>query len=286
MNVFIGYVVVIGAVLLGFFLHQGNFYLLLQPSEIIIIVGAAAGSVLIASPPAVLRKIFASIPKAARGQERSKDDYLDLLKSFYDLFILAQRNGLLALEKHVENPEASEVFNRNPTFLNNPTAVAFVCDTLKVMLSGGIPPHEIEELMSVEIETYESEQRPVPNILAKTADSLPGLGIVAAVLGVIVTMASVNEGAIVVGQKVAAALVGTFLGVLLCYGFVSPLATNLEMQMQEDVRFLETIKTCIVSYAKGNPPIVSVEIARRTIVTEQRPSFQELESYLRGRPGI
>ena len=151
------------------------------------------------------------------------------------------------------------------------------------MLSGGVPPHEVESLMDTEIETYEMEQKPIPHLIAKTGDALPGLGIVAAVLGIIVTMGSINDGAEAVGKHVAAALVGTFLGVLLSYGFVNPLATNIEHQIEGNVRYLETIKAAVVAYAKGNPPIVAVEIARRTIYSDARPTFSELENFLRGK---
>jgi chemotaxis protein MotA len=154
---------------------------------------------------------------------------------------------------------------------------------MKVMLSGGIPPHELENVIDTEIETYEVENKPVPASLARVGDSMPGLGIVAAVLGIIVTMASIDKGAEVVGHHVAAALVGTFLGVLMAYGFINPLAANIEHNLEGRMRLFETIKACIVSYAKGNPPIIAIEIARRTIFTDDRPTFTELENYVRGK---
>ena len=154
---------------------------------------------------------------------------------------------------------------------------------MKVMLSGGVPPHELEAIIDIEIDTFEHENRPASDTLNKVGDSFPGLGIVAAVLGIIVTMGSIDQGAAYVGKKVAAALVGTFLGVLIAYGFVNPLATNMAFQLDHEIRFYQTIKTCLVAYAKGNPPIVAVEIARRTIVSGDRPTFQELENYIRGK---
>lgn len=230
-----------------------------------------------------LKKMIAAIPKTMTKKEDSKEESLNLLKSFYDLFVLAQRNGLLSLEKHVENPAQSEVLSKNEKLLKNEIVLAFVCDTLKVMLSGGIPPHEIEELMETEIDTIVHEKKPVTAIMTKVSDALPGLGIVAAVLGIIVTMGSINAGAEAVGKHVAAALVGTFLGVLLSYGFMGPLVTNIELMFEEEIRYMETIKACIVAYSKGNPPIIAVEIARRTIATDYRPTFSELEQYLRGK---
>jgi chemotaxis protein MotA len=283
MFIIIGAIVVMAAVVIGFTMAGGNLAVLLQISEFITIGGAVLGSVLISASPTVIKKIIAAIPKAISGAHSSKSDYLELLKSFYDLFLIAQRDGLLAIEKHIEKPKESEIISRNKQFVGNEVALSFFCDTLKVMLSGGVPPHELESLMEVEIDTYSSESHPVPAIISKVGDALPGLGIVAAVLGIIVTMGSIDKGAEVVGHHVAAALVGTFLGVLLSYGFINPLATNIEHVIEGEVRYLETIKSAIVAYAKGNPPIVAVEIARRTIFSDARPSFTELESYLRGK---
>lgn len=283
MFVIIGTIVVIVSVLLGFTLPGGQIMLLLQIPEFITIGGAAIGSVLISAPLNVLKKMIAEIIGAFKPQHYSKKDYMELLKSFSDLFLLAQRDGLLAIEKHVENPDESEVLGANQKFIKNTHAKTFFCDIMKVMLSGGIPPHELESLIDSEIEIYELENKTVPSILQKTADALPGLGIVAAVLGIIITMGAINEGAAKVGHHVAAALVGTFLGVLMSYGFFNPLATNIEHTIEGRVRFLHTIKACIVAYAKGNPPIVAVEIARRTIFSDDRPSFQELENFVRGK---
>ena len=283
MLVIVGIVVVIIGVVGGFTMAGGNLLVLIQVSEFVTIGGATIGSLLISTPISTLKKMLAAIPKTITKKEDSKEESLGLLKSFYDLFVLAQRNGLLSLEKHVENPAQSEVLSKNEKLLNNEVVLAFVCDTLKVMLSGGIHPHEIEELMETEIDTFAHEKKPVTAILTKVSDALPGLGIVAAVLGIIVTMGSINDGAEAVGHHVAAALVGTFLGVLLSYGFMGPLVTNIELMFEEEIRYMETIKACIVAYSKGNPPIIAVEIARRTIATDYRPSFSELEQYLRGK---
>ncbi|HUX92271.1 MAG TPA: flagellar motor stator protein MotA [Ignavibacteriaceae bacterium] len=283
MFVIIGFFVVILAIVVGFFIAGGNFLLLLQYAELITIGGAAVGSLLIASPISLLKKIFAEIPKAIKSENYTKKDYLELLKSFNELFLVAQRDGLLAIEKHVEDPRTSQILSVNKKFVNNDLARNFFADTMKVMLSGGVPPHELEELIDTEIETLEIESKPVPAALARVGDSLPGLGIVAAVLGIIVTMASIDKGAEVVGHHVAAALVGTFLGVLLAYGFVNPLAANIEHNMETRMRLFTTIKACIVAYAKGNPPIIAIEIARRTIFSDERPTFSELENYVRGK---
>lgn len=283
MFVIIGIVVVIACVLGGFILAGGQPMLLIQPAEFVVIGGAALGSLLIASPLALIKKIVAAIPATMKSHSFTKDDYLELLKSFNDLFLVAQRDGLIAIEKHIEKPEESDILSRNKKFIHDAFARNFFCDTMKVMLSGGVPPHEIESLLDTEIETFEMERKPVGAQLSTTGDALPGLGIVAAVLGIIVTMGSINEGAEVVGHHVASALVGTFLGVLLSYGFIGPLATNIGHSLEHHLRYLETIKACVVAYAKGNPPIIAVEIARRTIFTDDRPSFSELENYIRGK---
>ncbi|OGU37435.1 MAG: flagellar motor stator protein MotA [Ignavibacteria bacterium GWB2_35_6b] len=283
MFIIIGTAIVVVSLLVGFTMAGGNLLVLLQWSEFLIIGGATIGSLVISAPLSVIKKIIAAIPKAIGHKHDTKQDYLELLKSFYELFLVSQRDGLLAIEKHIENPEESEVLSVNKKLLKNKVAMTFFTDTLKVMLSGGVPPHEIESLMETEIETFEMESKPIPHLISKTGDALPGLGIVAAVLGIIVTMGSINEGAEAVGHHVAAALVGTFLGVLMSYGFVGPLATNIEHLLETDVRYLETIKAAVVAYAKGNPPIVAVEIARRTIFSDERPTFSELENYLRGK---
>ncbi|OIP56223.1 MAG: flagellar motor stator protein MotA [Ignavibacteria bacterium CG2_30_36_16] len=283
MFVIIGLAVVALSVVTGFLMGGGNLVLLLQWAEFVTIGGAAIGSVLIASPLTTLKKIAAALPKMIGSHSYSKQDYLELLKSFNDLFLVAQRDGLLAIEKHVENPEESEILGANEKFIKNEQTKTFFCDTIKIMLTGGVPPHELEALMEIEIETFEGEEKPASLALAKVGDSLPGLGIVAAVLGIIVTMGSINDGAEAVGHHVAAALVGTFLGVLLAYGFVNPLASNMEHMIESKVRFMQTIKSCIIAYAKGNPPIIAVEVARRTIFSDARPSFSELENFIRGK---
>ncbi len=283
MFVIIGILVVIGAVIGGFLMAGGKLAVLLQPSEFVTIIGAAIGSLLISSPLSLLKKIFKSLPQLLKSEHYSKQDYLELLKGFNDLFLLAQRDGLLAIEKHTENPEESDILSKNKKFLENDFAKTFFCDTMKVMLSGGVPPHELEGLIDTEIETVEVESKPVINAISKVGDAFPGLGIVAAVLGIIVTMSSIDKGAAYVGMHVAAALVGTFLGVLIAYGFVSPMASNLEVSVEHKIRYLLTIKTCIVAYAKGNPPIIAVEMARRTIFSDERPTFSELENFMRGK---
>jgi chemotaxis protein MotA len=283
MFVIVGLAVVIISIIVGFTMAGGNLMLLLQWSEFLVIGGAAIGSVLIATPLSLLKKVVKEITQVIKPKHNSKQDYLDLLKSFNELFLIAQRDGLLSIEKHIENPDQSNILSQNKKFIENEFTKTFFCDTMKVLLSGGIPPHELEGLIDAEIKTFELESKPISHTISKLGDALPGLGIVAAVLGIIVTMSSIDQGAEAVGHHVAAALVGTFLGVLLAYGFVNPLAGNIEHNFETKIRYLETIKTCILSYAKGNPPILAVEMARRTIFSDDRPTFSELENYVRGK---
>lgn len=283
MLVIIGAAVVIISIVLGFLIAGGNLLHLLQWSEFLVIGGSAFGGLLISSPMSIIKKMIVSVTSLFKTDHYSKEDYLALLKLFNDLFLLAQKDGLLAIEKHIESPKDSEILSKNTKFLTNSVLLNFFCDTLKVMLSGGVPPYEIESLMDTEIETFEIENKPISNSLARVGDSLPGLGIVAAVLGIIITMSSIDKGAQVVGEHVAAALVGTFLGVLFSYGFVNPLAAAVEHEVETQSRLLQTIKACLVAYAKGNPPIIAVEIGRRTIFSSERPTFSELESYMRSK---
>jgi chemotaxis protein MotA len=206
-----------------------------------------------------------------------------MLKAFSMLFLTAQREGLLAIEKHIEQPDKSDILSKSKLLIEDPVKKDFFCDTMKVMLAGSVPPHELENLMDAEIETFELENKPVSETIGRVGDSLPGLGIVAAVLGVIITMGSINEGPEAVGHHVAAALVGTFLGVLLSYGFVNPMSANLHHIVSDKAQELKIIKTFILAYAKGNPPFVAAEMARRTIFSDHRPTFGELENALRGK---
>jgi chemotaxis protein MotA len=285
MFVIIGLVVVIAAVLLGYIMGHGNVILLIQPAEYITIIGAAVGSLVVASSPSLLKKIIAGMIGAMKSNHVHKHDYLEILKSFNDLFLEAQRDGLLSIESHIEKPEESKILNRNAKFIGDKFVTDFFCDSMKILLTGSVPPHELENLIDTEIESYELEYKPVAGAVSKVGDAFPGLGIVAAVMGIIITMSKVDEGAAAVGMHVAAALVGTFLGVLMSYGIVGPIASKMEHDIEDRIRFLQTIKAAIVAYAKGNPPIIAVEIARRTIFSDERPSFAELEGYMRNKTG-
>lgn len=280
---FVGIFVVIAAVIGGFMMSGGDLHILNQPNEVVVIVGAAIGSVLISTPIPMLKKMIAAFITAIKGFHVSKQDYLELFKSFNELFLVAQRDGLLSIESHIENPKESKILTQNKKFIEDDFIVDFFADSMKVMLTGSVPPHDLEELMDSEIETFELENAPIAGSWATVSDAFPALGIVAAVLGIIITMGSIDEGPAAVGHHVAAALVGTFLGILLSYGIVGPIAVKIHHDIDDKLRHLQTIKTAVLAYAKGNPPMIALEIARRTIFSDNRPTFGELENYLRGK---
>jgi chemotaxis protein MotA len=282
MFILIGLITVILSIIVGFTIAGGHIFVLLQWSEFLIIGGVAFGSVLIAVPPALLKKTTRIAVDSLRSQYDRKD-YLQLLKTIYDLLVIGQRQGLRELEKHVEDPYNSDIISRNPRFLRDKATSIFFSEAIQIMVMQSLSPNELDALMDAGIETMENESKPINAILTKLADSLPGLGIVAAVLGIIVTMSSIDQGAAYVGNHVAAALVGTFFGVLLCYGFVSPIATHIEHVLDNKICHFEVIKACIVAYARGHMPMLATEMARRAIPSENRPTLLELEQFLYGK---
>ncbi len=277
----IGLAVVFASIIAGYTMHGGQLLILFQISEFIIIGGAAIGALLISNPPDMLRRIVQGVLATLRGNKLSKAAYLELLQFLFEIFQLAKREGLIALEQHVENPHSSAIFSKYPTVLANHHAVDFFCDTMKVVLNGGVPPHDLEDLMELDLETIHQKESRAPAALITIADSLPGLGIVAAVLGVVITMGKVDQPPEVVGHSVAAALVGTFLGVLLSYGVVGPIGRSLENLQAAEQRYLNCIKAAILAFVKGAPPVVAVEYGRRAIDPDFRPSFQETEEALK-----
>ncbi len=277
MFVIIGVVLVIGSMLTGYMMHHGQIMVLMQVNEFIILGGVAAGSMVVANPLYINKAIIAGVIQTLSGPKVNKQAYLDLIKMLYELFQFAKREGLIALEPHVENPESSSIISKFPSFLNNHHAVVFLSDTLKIILSGGVPAHDLEELMDLDLESTHQEEHFAQTGLNTVADAFPGIGIVAAVLGVIITMGAINEGAEVVGGSVAAALVGTFLGILLSYGIFGPLARNLEIIQFTEGKYMLAIKASLLSFAKGAPSAVAIEYGRRAINPELRPSFKEAE---------
>ena len=277
-----GFLVVILSVLGGYLLEGGSFLVLMQWVEFIIIGGAAGGALLISAPPKLLKKILNRALLVFKKNGTTRETYLGLLKMMYELFVLSQKEGVLALESHIEHPQDSALFKKYPDFVRQHHLLAFFTDTVRLVLMGSVSPHEIEALMDTDIDTQQQQGSKPGMILQKIGDSLPGLGIVAAVLGIVITMQAIGGPAEEIGKKVAAALVGTFLGVLLSYGFVQPLATSLDLMHEEEARMLEVMKAALVAFSKGFNPMVAVEFGRRSIFEDSRPTFQEMEQRLKG----
>jgi len=278
----IGAAVVLVGVIGGFVIEGGPIRLLIQPAELLIIGGATVGSLLISTPLKVLKGLLARLPKVLKGAGPGKSGYLELLTLLYEIFLNAKKNGYIALEQDVTEPEKSPIFSKYTGFLGDQHARDFTCDSIKLLVDGSVSPAQLETMMDAELETHHEEGARHPTILTRVGDSLPGLGIVAAVLGVVITMQAINGPPEEIGHKVAVALVGTFIGILLCYGFVSPLATNLEVMGHEEAKFLECIKAGILAFANGSAPIVAVEFARRVIFSYDRPTNVEMEAACKG----
>jgi chemotaxis protein MotA len=274
----IGILIVVGAVLGGYLMHHGKLEILVQPNEYLIIWGAALGSLVISTPPPVIMRLLKGFGKILSGSRYGRQFYMETLKLFNELFQTARKNGMMKLEQDVEKPEQSDIFKRYPAFLKDQHSVQFVCDTLRVAITGGIPPHDLDQLIDADLEVHHEHNSQPVQALSRVSDALPGLGIVAAVLGIVITMESLGGPPEELGKKVAAALVGTFLGVLTCYGFVGPLAAAIEAADQAEAAYYRFLKTGLVAFVKGHPPIMALEFARRTIPHGERPSFAEMEN--------
>lgn len=277
----IGIGVVLGAVVGGYLLEHGNLSVLFQPAELVIIFGAALGSLLIASPAKVMRLIVRDTVKIFTGKSGGKEDYVQLLLLLNQMFWKIKKEGLLGIEADVEKPAESEIFRAFPSILSNHHAIDFLCDNFRVIITANIAPHDLDSLLTTDMEARHEEESVASGSITKVADSLPGLGIVAAVLGVVLTMGKISEPPEVLGHSIGAALVGTFLGVLACYGFVGPMATNLEHKAKDSEIYFNVIKTALVSYVGGAAPQIAVESGRRAIPGVDRPSFAELEEAIK-----
>ncbi len=281
--VLVGFIVVFGSVALGYVMHGGSLLVLWQVSEFIIIGGAGLGAVFVAEKPRIVKKMALDSLALLRASRFNTGVYAELLQVLYDLLYVARKDGLTGIEPHVEDPGTSEIFQRYPSFAENHHAVEFLCDTLKVLLTGAVEDHHLSEILDLDLERHHEEAESIPDAMQTVADAMPAFGIVAAVLGVIITMGYIGGAPEVVGKSVAAALVGTFLGILLGYGLFGPLARALRRRVHEEEQYLACIRTAILSYARGDAPITSVEFARRNLEPEFRPSFAELESMTRRR---
>jgi chemotaxis protein MotA len=277
----VGFIAVIGCVLAGYLMHGGNVALLWQPNEVVIICGAAFGSFLMANPMSLIKETFSKIPKIFTGKELKKQHYVDVLLLMFEFLSIARREGMLALEEHANKPDGSAIFGKYPGILKNHHLKDFLADNLKVFVSGNIEPHEFENLMDIDTDAHEHHGALVPAALVVVSDSLPGLGIVAAVLGIITTMELMTEPPEVLGKSVGAALCGTFLGLLLSYGYMAPMSKALENQADDQNNLLKVAKAVLTAFAKGMPPILAIEFARRAIPSNCRPGYEELEELLK-----
>ena len=277
----IGIVIVFGCVLAGYLMEHGNIRVLIQPAELLIIGGAGVGTVLIANPLHIIKKIAGGIGGVFGSSKFGKQIYIDALQMMYQLFNKARKDGLMALEGDVEDPDKSPIFSKNPGFLKNHHVCDFVCDSLRMAITG-VDPFDLDQMLDLDLEVQHRDAEAPTSALSTMADSLPGLGIVAAVLGVVITMGALGGPPEEIGNKVAAALVGTFLGILLCYGLIGPIAANMTKAAEEEHAFLYVMRVLMVSFLKGSAPIMAVESARRAVPGHVRPSFKELEQACRG----
>ncbi len=277
----VGVLVVLGAIAGGYLMEKGNLLVLMQPSELIIIGGAALGTILIGNPLHVLKSIAGDLMQAFKGSRYSAPVYLATLKFLNDYFVTSRKSGLAALEEDFDAPEKSELFKRHPAFSGNKKAMYFFCDTARTLVSGGVEIHDLDLIMETDLEVLHRQASLSVSALTTAADSLPGLGIVAAVLGVVITMGSLGGPPEEIGHKVAAALVGTFLGILMCYGFLGPLAANIKKQIDAEGEYFSSLRIGLLAGMKGASPILAVEAARRAIPHHVRPTFQEMDKACR-----
>jgi chemotaxis protein MotA len=280
----IGIVVVIGAVVGGYLLEHGNLLVLFQPAELVIIGGAAAGTVLIGNPPSVLKALLAGVLSVFKGSRFVKAFYIATLQSLFNMMQKARKNGITSLESDIEEPAKSEIFAKFPPGKPDHHVRDFVCDTLRVALSGAASPFDLDQMMELDMDVHHHYSHKAAAALTTVADALPGLGIVASVLGVVITMGALGGPPEEIGHKVAAALVGTFLGILMCYGFLGPIASRLSQASEEEGHYYHVLRVALISFLKGASPSIAVEFARRAIPGPVRPSFHEVEKACKAAP--
>jgi chemotaxis protein MotA len=280
----IGSVIVLACVVGGFLMAGGKLLLLWHPSEIVVIIGAALGAFITSNPMKVVKAAFGNAIALFRKPRYERTDYVDMLKLIYDLLTKMRKEGMLAIEADIEDPARSTVFSKYPTILEDHHMIEFITDCLRLIVSGNMDPHELESLLEYELETHHKEAAEPAHAVQKVADALPGFGIVAAVLGIVNTMAAI-EGAdtATIGAKVGAALVGTFLGILVAYGFVGPISAAMEHRAHEEGKAFEVVKMALVASVRGYPPPVAIEFARKLLFSDVRPTFTDLENHLKGR---
>jgi chemotaxis protein MotA len=281
MFIIVGIVIVLACVFGGFLMIKGPLGALFQPSEFVVIGGAVIGATVAANPLKFLMRIVATLPAALKGSPYNKSTYSEVLRMQYDIYVNSKKGGLLSIEDDVNNPHSSSLFTKYPSFIANHHAVDFFCDAMKMLVNGACSPEELEIMLDAEMETHHDEGAIVPTLLNRASDALPGLGIVAAVLGIVVTMQHLDGPPAELGEHVGAALVGTFLGLLLSYGMLAPIAANLDNLAADEGKYYNCIKAGLVSFANGAAPSTAVEFARKTIFTFDRPTTAEIEPLLK-----
>ncbi len=285
MTVIVGYIIILGSVIGGFILAGGHVGSLIQPVEVIMIGGAAAGAFVVTNTGKVIKATLGALPTVFKGSKFTKALYLELLSLLYDILAKVRKEGLMSIESDVEAPEQSPIFSKYPMIVSDHHAMEFMTDYLRIMVGGNLNAFEIENLMDVEIETHHHEGEAPAQAVARLGDGLPAFGIVAAVMGVVHTMESVGLPPAELGKLIAAALVGTFLGILLAYGFVGPLATLLEHKLNESTKMYQCIKVTLLASLNGYAPQVAVEFGRKVLYSTERPTFKELEEEVKNRKG-
>lgn len=281
MLVIVGYIVVVGSVLGGFLLHGGKLAALFQPFELMIIAGAALGAFVVSNNIKVVKAVVRALPTCLKGSKYTKARYLQLMGLLYDLLVKVRKEGMMAIERDVENPNESAIFGKYPELLADHHLIEFITDYMRLMVSGNLNPIEIEALMDQEMETHHHEGHVPAHAVQKVADGLPAFGIVAAVMGVVNVMGSVGEPPAILGAKIGAALVGTFVGILLAYGFVGPLADLLGQKLDESSKELQSVKVTLLASLNGYAPALAVEFGRKVLFSTERPSFSELEQHVK-----
>jgi chemotaxis protein MotA len=282
MLVIIGSIIVLGSVLGGFMMAGGHPAHLFVLSEFIVILGCALGALVTMAPKKVIIDLIKQIIGSLKGSPYSKTAYEELFKALYELFMLGRRNGMVALEEHVSNPGTSSIFGKYPKLSGNHHAIEFLCSGLRPVIDGKVKPDQLKTLMEIELQAMESEHHSPIDVLTKAADAMPGFGIVAAVLGIVITMGSIAGPVEEIGHHVAAALVGTFLGILVSYGFLNPLAVNMTFNGHSEITFIKSIAAAVVGFANGMAPVMAVEVARRGLDSGVKPTADELEAMLKG----
>jgi chemotaxis protein MotA len=273
----VGIVLVFCAVIGGFLMEKGHLAVLVQPAELLIIAGASIGTLLVANPMHIIKGIAAGLMGIMKGSRFNKQRYLNTLKMMYQFLNKVRKEGLLAVEMDVEKPSESTIFKNFPDFMADHESLSFLCDTLRTAITGGVEPFDMDQMMELDMEVHHHAAIQPIDALSAVADALPGLGIVAAVLGVVITMGALGGPPEEIGEKVAAALVGTFLGILLCYGVVGPLSANMRKTADDQNEYLHVLRVLLLSFLKGSAPMIAIEMGRRAIPAHVRPSFDEME---------